>query len=78
MVSDKALALQLCRNEFPRRQKGMKQGTRLLAGKAYSMSGYMGGLRELYPLGSLNHSCGAFLLGFLWVIISIHLVLSLC
>ena len=43
--------------------------TRLLAGKAYSTSGYTGGLRELHPWGSLNHLHGAFLLVFLWSVL---------
>ena len=40
---------------------------------------HTGGLRDTsHPHGNLNHLCGAFLLGFLWPVILICLVLSLC
>ena len=38
---------------------------------------WAGSERESCPRGSLNHFCGAFLLGFLWPIILLCLVLSL-
>ena len=76
MVSDKALALQLCR-EFPQSQSSetievfiRRRKSKVLADR------HMGRLRESCSHGGLNHLCGAFLSGFLWPIILICLVLS--
>ena len=76
VVSDKALALQLYR-EFPQRQSS--ETTEVFIGRKKSkilVDRHMGRLRESCPPGGLNHSCGAFLLGFLWPSILICLVLS--
>jgi len=76
VVSDKALALQLCR-EFPQRQSS--ETTEVFIGRKKSkvlVDRHMGRLIESCPHGGLNHSCGAFLSGFLWPIILICLVLS--
>ena len=75
MVSIRVLALWLCRKEFPRRGKVVKQVKYLLGGK--QSTAHTGGLRErvaeLCPCGSLNYFYGAFLPGFLWPIILICL-----
>ena len=39
VVTDKALAPQLCRKELPQRQKVVKQVKHLLGGEEYSMQG---------------------------------------
>ena len=74
----RALTLQLCRKEFPQRQKTVKQVKYLLRGKDYNMCGYRhsGRLRRRI-FASLNHLRGAFLPGFPWPIILICLVHSL-
>lgn len=42
------------------------------------MNRHMGGLQGtvLHPHGGLNHFYGAFLAGFLWLVIMLYLVLS--
>ena len=61
MVRDKALALALCREEFPERQKAVKQVKSAVEGKEYSACGQTHGWthtqKEPHPCGSLN---GAF------------------
>ena len=72
MVSDKALALGLCRKRIPTK-KAVKQVKYLLGGKksVVHVDKHMGRLRErerereLSPQSSLNHFYGAFLLSFL-------------
>ena len=78
MTSGKTLACQLCRNEFPQRQKVVKQVKCLLGGKRVHVNRltWEGSERDLCPLSSLNHFYGAFLPVFLWPIIFLCLVLS--
>ena len=69
MVSDKALALGLCRKIIPTK-KAVKQVKYLLGGKksVVHVNKHMGDSereRELSPQSSLNHFHGAFLLSFL-------------
>ena len=77
MVSDKALALQLCREEFPQRQSSetIEEFIRRKKSKVL-VDRHMGRLRESCPHGGLNHLCGAFLSGFLWPVILICQILS--
>ena len=73
MVSDQALALQVCRKEFPQRHAVVKQVKCLLGGKLYSTCGqthrWAPRVLESHPCGSLHHFCGAFLLVFLWSVL---------
>ena len=56
------------------------QVKRLLGGREYSTCGQTRGQAQRHscPRGSLNHLCGAFPLGFLWPVILLCRVLSLC
>ena len=79
-VSDKPLALRLCRKEFPQRWKVVKQVKYLLGGKRVQyvwIDTREDSERESWACGILNHLHGAFLLGFLWPVILICLVQSL-
>lgn len=62
VVRDKALALELCREEFPERQKAVKQVKSAVEGKEYGTCGQTHGWthtqEESHPRGSLN---GAFI-----------------
>ena len=77
----KALALRLCRKEFPQRQKVVKQVRYLLGGKEYNKYGETHGQTQrgvpiLCTHGSLDCLHGAFLPVFLWPIILVCLVYS--
>ena len=79
VASDKALALRLCRKEFPQRQRVVKQAKCLLGGKRVQyvwIDTLVGSERQSCPPGSLNHLYGAFLPGFLWPVILICVVQS--
>ena len=66
VTSDKTLALPLCRNEFPQRQKVVKHIKSLLGGKNVPVSRHTQADSErIMPSCALNHLYGAFLLGFL-------------
>ena len=80
LVSDNALALQLCREEFPQRREVVKQVKYVLGGKEeYSMCGQTQGQAQRKS-GTLMGVCitymGHFFLVFLWPNILICLVHS--
>ena len=73
MVSDKGLALWLCKEDFPQRRKVVKQAKCLLGGKEYYACGQT--LPQTQSCSLVNFY-GPFLSGFLWSGILICLVLS--
>ena len=74
MISDKGLALWLCKKDSPQRWKGVKQIKCLLGGKEYYAYGYT--VPQTQSCSLVNHFYGTFLPGFLWSVILICLVLS--
>ena len=78
VVSDKALALQLCRKEFPPKTESSETSKVFIKRKKEYVwiDTQVDSERESRPHSSLNHFYGAFLPCFLWPIILICLVLS--
>ena len=71
----RALALRVCRKEFPQRQKVVKQVKCFLGGKS-TVHVYRGRVPESCPGDSLSYFYVVFPLGFLWPIILTCLVHS--
>ena len=79
VASDKALAHQLCRNEFPQRESSETSKNKQVyqEEKGYVWVDTLAGSEKgQCPCGSLNHLYGALLPGFLWPVILLCLVLS--
>ena len=83
VVSDKALALQLCRKECPQSWKVVKEVKYLLRGRGGSTvcvdrhTGRLQRVAESHPHGSMNYFYGVISSGFFWPVILICLVHSL-